>query len=218
MLTYSPREDIKELFIRDLILIINMTLSNKIHRARTYIISPRAAFKRDKKRKFIHSLRYLLLLSIVFAVLGGFISTALTPLIIIAPQMILFSMAYSYIYIVALIGVFSFWLHLWVYALGGKKGLPQTMKTVFYAATPMLLVGWVASIVFVITAVWSLILTAIGLRETQKMKRNKSILAVTLAFVVGLILILYIFYWIMAMIYFSLVPQIAGPDVLSGGI
>ena len=78
------------------------------------------------------------------------------------------------------------WLHLWVYILGGRKGIMQTMNAVMYGSTPRLVLGWIPFI-GVIFALWSLALGILGIRELQEMSTGKAILAIAIAVIIPLI-------------------------------
>ena len=85
--------------------------------------------------------------------------------------------------------VFSAWLHLWVYILGGRNGIMQTVYAVIYGNTPRLLFGWIP-FVGILFALWSLILGIIGIRELQEMGTGRAALAVIIAILIPLILII----------------------------
>ncbi len=73
------------------------------------------------------------------------------------------------VFMLLLFGIFlsGFDYHIFVLLFGGKKGLVQTMKTVMYASTPALLLGWIP-FVSIIGTIWSVILIIIGIRENQE--------------------------------------------------
>ena len=105
----------------------------------------------------------------------------------IAVPVIVFFMALAGGFIVTLI--FAAWLHLWVYILGGRKGIMQTFKAIIYGHTPRLLLGWIPFIGFVFM-LWSLVLGILGIRELQEMSTGKAILAVAIAVMIPLVIIL----------------------------
>jgi len=103
--------------------------------------------------------------------------------------------------------VFGAWLHLWVYILGGRLGIWQTMKAVMYGDTPFLLFGWIPFIGFVFV-LWSLVLGILGIRELQEMSSIKAILAVALAVMIPLILLLILAaYFMIASVTTTMVPE-----------
>ena len=87
--------------------------------------------------------------------------------------------------------VASAWIHLWVYLLGGRKGIMQTFKAIVYGNTPRLLLGWIPFI-GIVFMLWSLILGILGIRELQAIGTGKAILAVAIAVIIPLIIILII--------------------------
>ena len=105
----------------------------------------------------------------------------------IAVPVIVFFMALAGGFIVTLI--FAAWLHLWVYILGGRKGIMQTFKAIIYGHTPRLLLGWIPFIGFVFM-LWSLVLGILGIHELQEMSTGKAILAVAIAVMIPLVIIL----------------------------
>lgn len=107
----------------------------------------------------------------------------------IAIPVIVFLMALAGGFILTLI--FAAWLHLWVYILGGRKGIMQTFKAIIYGHTPRLLFGWIPFI-GIIFVLWSLALGILGIRELQEMSTGKAILAVVIAVIIPLFLILII--------------------------
>lgn len=77
-------------------------------------------------------------------------------------------------------------LHIFVYIVGGRKGISQTIKAVMYGSTPGLLLGWIPIIGF-IAALWSLVLEILGIRQHHEITTGRAILAV---FLPGIILII----------------------------
>jgi hypothetical protein len=87
--------------------------------------------------------------------------------------------------------LFSLWLHLWVYIVGGHKGVLQTAKAVTYGMTPALLLGWIPFLGFIF-CLWSILLQIIGIRELQEISSGRALLAVMIAVMVPLILLILI--------------------------
>jgi hypothetical protein len=104
------------------------------------------------------------------------------------------------VFFMALIGgfiftlIFAAWLHLWVYLLGGRKGILQTFKAIIYGNTPRLLLGWIPFVGFIF-ALWSLVLGILGIRELQEMSTGKAILAVLIAVIIPLIVFILLAAW-----------------------
>jgi hypothetical protein len=89
-----------------------------------------------------------------------------------------------------IIGVFisGLWLHIWVYLVGGRNGLEQTIKAVMYGETPSLILGWMP-IINLIAGIWALIVGIIGVRQLHGISTGKAVLAVILAIVIPAVII-----------------------------
>jgi hypothetical protein len=109
--------------------------------------------------------------------------------------------------------IFAAWVHLWVYLLGGRKGIMETVKAIIYSHTPRLLFGWIPVLGFIFV-LWSLILTIIGIRELQELSTMKAILITGIAVLIPLmIVILILAYFIISPANMVFVPagQMASP-------
>lgn len=80
------------------------------------------------------------------------------------------------------------WVHIWVYLLGGRKGLTQTVKAITYGATPCLVLGWVPGPNVIIAPIWSLLVVINGVMELHELSPGMAILAVILAILIPLII------------------------------
>lgn len=76
--------------------------------------------------------------------------------------------------------VFSLIVHPFVYALGGHAGVGGTIKTLAYGSTPLVLGGWIAPLIPVF-ALWSLVLSVVGLRKVHGLSAWRAIFALLLA-------------------------------------
>lgn len=85
-------------------------------------------------------------------------------------------------YIACIIGLFisSVMLHIFVYCLGGKKGIDQTIKAVIYSYTPTVILGWIP-FVGIIGGIWSLVLEIIAIRELHEISTARATIALILA-------------------------------------
>ncbi len=83
-------------------------------------------------------------------------------------------------------------LHIFVYIVGGRKGIDQTIKAVMYSFTPSLLFGWVP-IIGVLAVIWDVILLVIGIRQLHDLTTGKAILAVFLPLIIVGVLIIALF-------------------------
>jgi hypothetical protein len=79
------------------------------------------------------------------------------------------------------------WLHLWVYILGGRKGYIQTVKSLMYGSTPLLLIGWIP-FVSIIGEIWAFVLQILGVRELHEISTGRAIGAVIIAILVPVII------------------------------
>lgn len=78
-------------------------------------------------------------------------------------------------------------LHIFVYIVGGRKGIVQTIKAGMYGSTPFLLLGWIPVIGF-FASIWSLIVEIIGIRQLHELTTGKAILSFVLLIIVAIIL------------------------------
>ncbi len=78
-------------------------------------------------------------------------------------------------------------LHIFVYIVGGRQGIAQTIKAVMYGSTPGLLLGWIP-VVNIITAIWSIVLNILGIRQLHELTTGKAVLAVLIPFIIAVIL------------------------------
>ncbi len=79
-------------------------------------------------------------------------------------------------------------LHIFVYIVGGRKGIVQTIKAGMYGSTPSLLLGWIP-LVGMIAAIWSLIVEIIGVRQLHELTTGRAILAVFIPIILVIILV-----------------------------
>ena len=151
-------------------------------------------FKNDEPGVVFSYFAALLLLHAILSAIIAVIGLEKMPMYTgmtwgLAVPVIVFLMALASGFIITLI--FAAWLHLWVYLLGGRKGIMQTFKAIIYGHTPRLLLGWIPFIGFIFV-LWSLALGILGIRELQEMSTGKAILAVAIAVMIPLIIILLI--------------------------
>ncbi len=90
--------------------------------------------------------------------------------------------------IFAIIGAFigGAILHIFVYLVGGRKGIEQTIKAVMYGSTPGLLLGWIPIIGF-IAAIWSLVVEIIGIRQLHELTTGKAVLSVLILIIIAVV-------------------------------
>ena len=93
--------------------------------------------------------------------------------------------------------IIGLWSHLWVYLVGGRNGIGQTIKAVMYGMTPSCLLGWIP-IVSIIAGIWALIVGILGIRQLHKLSTGKAVLAVLIALFLPVIIIVAIFVTLIA--------------------
>jgi len=92
--------------------------------------------------------------------------------------------------------VFAVWVHLWVYIVGGRSGIMQTVIALFYGSTPSLLLGWIPY-VGLIFLIWSLVLYVLGVRELHEISTARAVLAIAIAVIIPLVLIALLAAWLL---------------------
>lgn len=148
-----------------------------------FLRRPKKAFAAQAKTPMDRAFLYYLKLSVVSALLWGLATAVQTTQIPAGLTGVLFLTALGavgvYVISVVLAPVLALWTHLWVYLLGGRKGLDQTMKATFYASTPTLLFSWIPYIIFA-SILWDVGLSIMGVRTYQKMGTGRAAVAVIL--------------------------------------
>ncbi len=149
---------------------------------------PSGAFAEVRQERLAQSGRYLLFLLLpatLVLVVGGL---AARPMFIapyagehqilgwLAVAMIVPTVIGMGVITVALGGLL---LHPFVLLLGGRQGLAQTLKVAIYAGTPALLTLWFPPLLL-FTAIWALVLGAIGLRQLHGISPVRAALAIAL--------------------------------------
>lgn len=175
-----------------------MKLGEKV---KGFLFNPTATFNAVKTEALGEAFKYFLILLLIFsiilaaltAILGTAFTSLLSPILpipllgaavaIVAVLILIFSI------VVGIIGavISGLWFHIWVYLVGGRKGLTQTMKAVMYSYTPSLLLGWIP-LIGLISTIWSIIIMIIGFRELHELSTGRAILAWLIsALVIGII-------------------------------
>lgn len=168
-----------------------------ITKVKGFLLSPVETFQQSKNDEPSVVFTYFAALLLFHSILVAIIATIGIEKIPMYPGMpagiavpvIVFLMALAGGFILTLI--FAAWIHLWVYLLGGRKGIMQTFKAIIYGHTPRLLLGWIPFIGFIFM-LWSLVLGILGIRELQEISTGKAILAVVIAIIIPLIIIILI--------------------------
>ncbi len=171
-----------------------------VNKAKGLLLSPVETFRQSRADEpgavFTYFGALLLFYSVLAAIIAA-IGIETLPRFVgmpgdIAVPIVVFFMALAGGFVFTLI--FAAWLHLWVYLLGGRKGIMQTFKAIIYGHTPRLLLGWIPFIGFIFM-LWSLALGILGIRELQEMSTGKAILAVAIAVIIPLIVFILLAAW-----------------------
>jgi hypothetical protein len=156
----------------------------------------------------IYAVLFAIIIAVVFSLFAGILATFGVPVMPFGAAIgpIAAIGAFIGVLIGGIIGIFisGLWLHLWVYLVGGRKGIEQTLKALIYGETPGLLLGWIP-IVNLIAWIWALIVGIIGVRELHELSTGQAVLAVIIAIAIPLL--------IYAAILFTLMSLTPGPVV-----
>jgi len=79
-------------------------------------------------------------------------------------------------------------LHIFVYIVGGRKGIGQTIKALAYSETPALLLGWIP-LINIIGAIWAFVLSILAIRELHEISTARAVIAVILPLILAFILV-----------------------------
>jgi hypothetical protein len=165
-------------------------------RIKGFIMGPGKAFEAEKKTSLkealIYGLKGMFIFAIPYSIIFGFsiflsgstISLLVIPLILIG---------------LPLLGVAggvlgALWYHLWAYIFGAKQGWVNTTKALFYANTPIYILGWIP-IVNLVISIWSLILFGMGLKRLQKLSTGRAAAAILIAVLIPVLLIIGFLIW-----------------------
>ena len=176
-------------------------------RIKGFLFSPSETFDASKEDSLGDAFKYyvviLLVLAVLVAIIGavvfqliwGMFATFLPPdapsLAEIGPLLAVIPVL---LFVVVLVGgiigalIDGLWIHLWVYIVGGRKGVGQTIKAVLYGATPYCLLGWIPIVNF-IAEIWMIIVAILGVRQLHELSTGKAVLAVILAIIIPAIII-----------------------------
>ena len=184
---------------------IKMSLGEKV---KGFLFNPTDTFNAVKAENLGEAFKYFLILllifSILFSLIIGIIGTTMiffqTTMLFPPPAMMGGGLLAVSFFISSFVGgliaviVGSLWLHIWVYLVGGRKGLTQTMKAVMYSCTPTFIVGWIPFI-NIIAMIWAIIVEIIGIRQLHEISTGRAILAWLISILIpGIVLGLLAYY------------------------
>lgn len=169
-------------------------------KVKSFLLTPTKAFKAERKTELGAALKYGLIGLAFMAILSSIVMLGTGFVFPVVGA----TAAISIIIFVVILGfigllIFSLWMHLWVYVFGGRKGLTNTVKAVFYSQTPSYYLGWIP-IVNLITKIWGLVLLGIGLIPLQKLSKMKAAGAVIVAIVIPIVAFIAIILWIVSIV------------------
>jgi len=186
-----------------------------IDKVKGFLMAPTKAFQDSRADTLSEAFRYYFVLLVIFSILYAIVSAAIGMAAFTAMLgqlaasgamgetlagvlqnfsgfVVAVSLFFVYLlFLLMLFGVFfsGFIYHVFVLLLGGEKGYVTTVKTIMYASTPWLLLGWIPY-VSAIGALWSLILLILGIKETQEMTLGSALLVILVPLILVLILVL----------------------------
>jgi hypothetical protein len=165
------------------------------------LLRPVETFRQLREESLGDAFVYYGLLLIVYAILSSLFSLAGYLFVLswippgIIPSVILPSLLLPFmvlgILVVFIIGLIvgGVILHLFVYLVGGRKGLEQTLKAAMYGTTPVFVFGWIPLIGF-LALIYALVLEILAVRELHEISTGRALLAVLLPFLLILVLII----------------------------
>ncbi|MHC1577098.1 MAG: YIP1 family protein [Candidatus Methanospirareceae archaeon] len=178
-------------------------------RVKGFLFSPSETFDRSKEDTLGDAFKYFVVILAVFAaILAVLVAVAFSLYagmfgMLGAPRMA-FGTAVAgpllaLVFFVCTLVVWTFsvfisglWLHLWVFLVGGRNGVEQTLKAVIYGETPSLLLGWIP-VLGVVAAIWTLVVEAVGVRQLHELSTGRAVLAVVLAVVIPAVVLVALF-------------------------
>lgn len=179
-----------------LTLLVTQMVLSIAERIKGFLFSPLKTFDASKEDTIGDAFKYFVAILAFYAVLFGIMVLVALPamLWIVEPWAAMMGLVVGPILAVAMtifsliLGIISvfiagLWMHIWVYIVGGRKGVMQTIKALMYGGTPYYLLGWIPFI-GIIAVIWSIILYIIGIRQLHELSTGKAVLAVILTVIV----------------------------------
>jgi hypothetical protein len=164
-----------------------------ILKAMNFLTHPLEAFKKSREDDMRSVIRFYFGFLLVNAVLTALVSLTGFGFFGLIRRSLYFHHPVIIFFLVLLGGIIgaplvSAWLHLWVYIVGGRKGFSQTLKSVMYGSTPVLLLSWIP-LIGIIFYLWSMILTIFGIHELHDIEGDQAAFAVIVATVIIVVII-----------------------------
>ena len=166
-----------------------------IGKVQGFVLSPVEAFRQAKTDEPKTLLAYLAILAVINAVLSAIVAIfvlSASPAYLLylrgaAGPVLVFLIVLAAEFVFTL--VFAAWLHFWVYVVGGRRGIMQTVIAVIYGSTPRLLLGWIP-FVGILFFLWSLVLWVLGIRDLHEISPVKAVIAVVVSVIIPLVVLL----------------------------
>jgi len=121
------------------------------------------------------------------------------------------AVVFFYIWGLLTLVVWAIVLQIGAKALGGKGTFDDAFKAAAYAQTPFLLLGWIPVVGWLLTQIWAIALTVIGVRELYGVETGKAAAVAVVAFVIYLLA-----WWILFILGYATAMGLAGIFGLTG--
>ncbi|VVB97247.1 Yip1 domain protein [uncultured archaeon] len=163
-----------------------------IEKAKGFLFEPSKTFNACKDESLNEAIKYYAIIALIFSAISALLFviafTLFGSMMGLGNLGMMFGagagimsavLIFVMLFVIFIIGAFigGAILHIFVYIVGGRKGITQTLKALMYGGTPMLLFGWIPYIGF-IASIWSLILEIIGIQKLQELTTIRAVIAV----------------------------------------
>jgi hypothetical protein len=161
-------------------------------KAKAFLMSPSQTFQNEVNVPLGEAAKYMFVLALVYTILSTIYGTIITyyaaanipqAAYIFNPVTVAGTFIVSYVSLTVSLIFGGVILHVSAYIFGARQKIDQTMKTGFYAGTPVFLLGWIP-VVNIIAWAYSIYLYVIGLMKLQQMSSGRAIAAVVFPAVV----------------------------------
>jgi hypothetical protein len=185
---------------------------------RGFLFNPSESFWKVAEEDIGDTLLYFFIIAVIYAVFA----TVMTAMAVFNhPFLALFGFGFGidliilkflvvlvFSWLLAL--VYSLLLHVGVWLIGGRKGIYQTVRSVLYSLTALMLIGWIPDIGPPIGLLWSVVVGILGIEELHQLRRWRAACAVILAILTALIVLPALF-WPLFMEVIMTGPPLIGP-------
>ncbi len=184
-----------------------------VEKVKGFLMEPSKTFDASKEDTLGEALKYYISLAAIYSILiaityiifgsmmgFGDLGMMFGAVAGIAGAILIFVMVLIFLIIGVFIG--GAIIHIFVYIVGGRKGITQTIKALMYGQTPLLLFGWIPLIGF-IAGIWALVLEVLGIRQLHELTTGRAILAVIVLPIILMIILTLIFAAVIATFIFG---------------